>query len=374
MPARSPAPSCARAPKRRSRTTRALADIVARVVHARPGMIHPATRTFQALRIFVNEELDELAAALQAAERILAPGGRLVVVVVPLARRPDREVVPRGPLRPGRRLAPPAGDGEAARRPSGCSPASRTCRTMPRSPPIRARARPSCAPPSAPMRRPAQADAGGAAAVAVAARGDGGAAMIMRLLNICVIVALVLAAVDVYTIKFESTRQAQRLAKLRHGNPARERRHRRPARRVGAARHAGAHPGAGQPSSHAEADRCLAVRQARQPAGAAARSGAARRARSDRLDDREPGTRRPDADREHPAAQAAHRKRRRRRDDRDGCRYPTAERQCARRRGRRAVAPAARAHLALRRERRSRREGAGAASVSPSWCSRSAMR
>ena len=42
-------------------TTRALADIVAAKVHARPGTIHPATRTFQALRIFVNEELDELA-------------------------------------------------------------------------------------------------------------------------------------------------------------------------------------------------------------------------------------------------------------------------------------------------------------------------
>ena len=62
------------------RTTRELADIVTRVVHARPGAIHPATRTFQALRIFVNEELNELAAALEAAERILAPGGRLVVV------------------------------------------------------------------------------------------------------------------------------------------------------------------------------------------------------------------------------------------------------------------------------------------------------
>jgi 16S rRNA (cytosine1402-N4)-methyltransferase len=63
-----------------SETTRALADIVARVVHARPGAIHPATRTFQALRIFVNEELDELVAALVAAEQILEPGGRLVVV------------------------------------------------------------------------------------------------------------------------------------------------------------------------------------------------------------------------------------------------------------------------------------------------------
>src|SRR5450759_4458892 len=41
-------------------TTRALADIVSRVVRSKPGEIHPATRTFQALRIFVNEELDEL--------------------------------------------------------------------------------------------------------------------------------------------------------------------------------------------------------------------------------------------------------------------------------------------------------------------------
>ena len=62
------------------RTTRALADIVARIVHARPGAIHPATRTFQALRIFVNEELAELAAGLVAAEQVLKPGGRLVVV------------------------------------------------------------------------------------------------------------------------------------------------------------------------------------------------------------------------------------------------------------------------------------------------------
>ena len=61
-------------------TTGALADIVGRVVRARPGAIHPATRTFQALRIFVNEELGELAAGLAAAERILRPGGRLVVV------------------------------------------------------------------------------------------------------------------------------------------------------------------------------------------------------------------------------------------------------------------------------------------------------
>jgi 16S rRNA (cytosine1402-N4)-methyltransferase len=61
-------------------TTRALADIVGRVVRSKPGEIHPATRTFQGLRIFVNEELDELQLALQAAERVLKPGGRLAVV------------------------------------------------------------------------------------------------------------------------------------------------------------------------------------------------------------------------------------------------------------------------------------------------------
>ena len=61
-------------------TTRALADIVSKVVWSKPGEIHPATRTFQGLRIFVNQELDELHLALAAAERVLKPGGRLVVV------------------------------------------------------------------------------------------------------------------------------------------------------------------------------------------------------------------------------------------------------------------------------------------------------
>jgi 16S rRNA (cytosine1402-N4)-methyltransferase len=62
-------------------TTRALADIVAGVLgRGKPGEAHPATRTFQALRIAVNRELEQVAAGLIAAERLLAPGGRLVVV------------------------------------------------------------------------------------------------------------------------------------------------------------------------------------------------------------------------------------------------------------------------------------------------------
>jgi 16S rRNA (cytosine1402-N4)-methyltransferase len=61
-------------------TTRALAEIVSKVVWSKPNEIHPATRTFQGLRIFVNQELDELHLALAAAERVLKPRGRLVVV------------------------------------------------------------------------------------------------------------------------------------------------------------------------------------------------------------------------------------------------------------------------------------------------------
>lgn len=61
-------------------STLALAALVGRVVPHKPTDIHPATRTFQALRIAVNDELGQLVAALGAAERVLRPGGTLAVV------------------------------------------------------------------------------------------------------------------------------------------------------------------------------------------------------------------------------------------------------------------------------------------------------
>src|SRR6186713_2432976 len=62
------------------RTTRQLSDVVAGAVKTREPGQDPATRTFQALRIFVNAELEELQQGLNAALGLLAPGGRLVVI------------------------------------------------------------------------------------------------------------------------------------------------------------------------------------------------------------------------------------------------------------------------------------------------------
>ena len=60
-------------------TTLELSNLIAKVVKTRDGQ-NPATRTFQALRIFINAELQELEDALQASLRVLKPGGRLAVI------------------------------------------------------------------------------------------------------------------------------------------------------------------------------------------------------------------------------------------------------------------------------------------------------
>jgi len=70
----------ARADQPITRTGQLVEIVTGCLPRQRPGQIHPATRTFQALRIAVNDELGQLVQALGAAEAVLAPGGRMVVV------------------------------------------------------------------------------------------------------------------------------------------------------------------------------------------------------------------------------------------------------------------------------------------------------
>jgi 16S rRNA (cytosine1402-N4)-methyltransferase len=62
------------------KTTRQLTELIENAVPGREKHKHPATRTFQAIRIEINRELDELKAVLQQSARVLGPGGRLVVI------------------------------------------------------------------------------------------------------------------------------------------------------------------------------------------------------------------------------------------------------------------------------------------------------
>jgi 16S rRNA (cytosine1402-N4)-methyltransferase len=99
--------------KKRITTTTELADIVRRAAPRRPGGLHPATRTFQALRIRVNGELEGLGEGIERAASCLRPGGGLAVIAFHsledrAAKEAFRSLATRGfrlltkkPVRPG---------------------------------------------------------------------------------------------------------------------------------------------------------------------------------------------------------------------------------------------------------------------------------
>ena len=103
-------------PEQPLRTTRQLADLVGQAVRTREAYQDPATRTFQALRIFVNQELEDVSLMLPRALERLAPQGRLAVItfhsledriVKQFLARAARPPVPRGlPLRESEMPAP----------------------------------------------------------------------------------------------------------------------------------------------------------------------------------------------------------------------------------------------------------------------------
>ena len=140
-------------------TTLQLADIVEKCLpRAKPGQAHPATRSFQAIRIAVNDEYGELLGGLEAAERALKPGGQLAVVTFHSIedRMVKRFLQARSGKRGWARQPPCARDKSRPRRNSRSKAARPLARMRTSWPQIHAPAAPSCASPSAPTRHPAR--------------------------------------------------------------------------------------------------------------------------------------------------------------------------------------------------------------------------
>ena len=222
--ARSAPPAASRAPSsptaRRSPfvSTLELARMIARVAPERRGeLTHPATRTFQALRIAVNDELGELLRGLAAAERLLAPGGRLAVVTFHSLE--DRIVKQFLASRSGRGRAAsrllPGRAGRGRSRPSKFRAASRSSRAK-----ARRAANPRSR--SAKLRFAVRLDASPRApdsaleALTKVAGATREAPLMWRLMHAVAIAALIGSAAYVYGVKYRTIYASEQLVKARH--------------------------------------------------------------------------------------------------------------------------------------------------------------